>query len=340
MIEKKLVEILDPVVDQLVALEKRIEAVQLTPGPAGADGRDGVDGKDADPAEVAEKIKADAAYRAALKGDPGEPGRDGADGKDAAPEAVSAVLKADDEFVARLKGEPGEPGADGRDGRDGADGKSVTAQEVADYLIEHHLDLLRGATGERGEKGDQGDRGADGRDGADADVDAVARALAANEAFVKAISNVVEQEPWAPGIYREGKCVTHYVGRSYQAVCDTTEEPGDSAHWKRLGTLGMRDVGGFDAQRAYEPGDVYHKDGSTFWFDGVNHRLTNPKPFTERDYEKAQKALRSTITETLKAVVESNKELRAHNDGLQAQVDRLEQIVAELADQIKKQVKK
>ena len=339
MIEKKLVEILDPVVDQLVALEKRLEAVQLTPGPAGADGRDGRDGKDADPAQVADLIKADAAYVDRLKGERGEPGRDGADGKDAAPEAVCEALKADADFVSRLKGEPGERGADGRDGRDGVDGTSVTAKEVAEYLLEHHLEQLRGVAGERGEKGDPGERGADGRDGADADNQVIARALLANDVFVKSLIQMVEQEPWAPGIYREGKCVSHFIGRSYQAVCDTTDEPGDSPHWKRLGTHGLRDVGGHDAQRAYEPGDLYHKDGSAFIFDGANHRLFVAKPFTERDYEKAQKAVRAATTETLKAVVASYQDIRSLADGLLAEIEDMKTTIADLAAQIK-QVKK
>lgn len=280
MIEKKLIEILDPVVDQLVALEKRLAAVHLTPGPAGADGRDGRDGADADPAEVAEKIKADAAYRATLKGDPGEPGRDGADGKDSAPEAVYAVLKADDEFVSRLKGERGEPGEPGRDG-------------------------------------------VDGRDGADVDPDLVHAKLVSDEVFVSKVSKTIEQDSWQAGIYREGKFVSHYVGRTYQAACDTTDEPGDSPHWKRIGTHGFRDTGGFSEQRSYEPGDFYHKDGATFFFDGVNHRLFMAKPITAKDMERAVKTLRSLVTENVTALLERVKVLETLFEVQRAEIEEL-----------------
>lgn len=247
-------------------IAKRLDAIQLTPGPAGADGRDGADGKDADPAEVAAQIKADEAYRASLKGDQGQPGRDGADGKDAAPEAVYEVLKADEEFVSRLKGE-------------------------------------------RGEKGEPGKDGTDGRDGADADPDVVLSKLISDEVFVSKVSKTVEQEPWQTGINREGKFVSHYVGRSYQAVCDTTDEPGDSPHWKRIGTLGFRDTGGYSEQRSYEPGDFYHKDGSTFFFDGVNHRLFMAKPVTAKDMDKAVKTIRSLVSENITALLERVKVL-------------------------------
>ena len=280
MIEKKLVEILDPVIEQLVRLEKQLNGVQLTPGPAGANGRDGRDGLDADSDEVVAKIKADEAYRAVLKGEPGQPGRDGADGKDAAPEAVFEVLKADEEFVSRLKGE-------------------------------------------RGEKGEPGKDGADGRDGAEADPDAVLAKLVSDEVFVSKVSKTIEQEPWQAGIYREGKFVSHYVGRSYQAVCDTTDEHGDSPHWKRIGTFGFRDTGGYSEQRSYEPGDFYHKDGSTFFFDGVNHRLFMAKPVTAKDMEKAGKTIRSLVSENITALLERVKVLETLFEVQRTEIEEL-----------------
>lgn len=338
MIEKKLVQILEPIIDQVVDLAKRIDRLQLQPGPAGEPGKDGRDGRDADPAEVASLIKADVAYAAALKGEEGSPGRDGADGKDADPEAVADALKADPDFVARNKGEPGEKGEKGDTGKPGrdADPSAVAAALKADEEFVAGLKGDRGEQGPVGEKGEPGERGADGADGAPADPDDVAKALMGNDTFVKSVMQLLEAHQWVPGIYREGKCVSAYNGRLYQAACDTTDEPGDSPQWKRLGTGGWRDVGGYDEKRVYEAGDVYHKDGATFYFDGKNHRLWLARPFTERDYEKHVKGERAASRETLKALIESNKELRALADGQQAEIESLKQLVADLAEQIAK----
>lgn len=375
MIEKKLVEILDPVIEQLVNLEKRVDGIALTPGPAGADGkdgRDGVDGKDADHDAIAAHLKGDEAFRSSLKGEPGRDGkdgtdgRDGVDGKDVDPEAVAGYLKGDEAFRSSLKGEPGRDGVDGKDGRDGVDGKdadpeivfaqlkadeefraalkgekgdpgepgrdgvdgkSVDAVEVAEALIAHYLPDIVGPAGEQGTPGTDG---RDGVDGKDADSAEIAKHLARDENFIAIVTKTVEVNPWEPGIYREGKCVQHYIGRSYQAVCDTTEEPGDSPHWKRLGTAGQRDVGGFDESRSYEPGDIYHKDGSTFLFDGANHRLQVPKPVTERDVEKQLKGVRGAIAETTKAHTDKIYELQVLCDAQTVEIEELKQQVADI----------
>lgn len=344
MIEKKLIEILDPVVEEIVKLEKRLEALQRTPGPAGEKGDPGKDGVSPPVEDVAAVIKSDDTFIARLKGEPGKDGADGAPGKDGADgvspsvDDVAAQIKADGDFCERLRGLPGKDGEPGRDGAD-ADPEAVAAALKAD---DDFLAKVRGEKGEPGlpgEKGDPGEPGAPGRDGADADVEAVAKALMRDEEFVKSVINRAEEVPWHPGIWREGKCVSAYNGRSYKAVCDTTEEPGDSPHWKRIGTWGSRDVGGYDEKRAWEPGDVYHKDGSTFWFDGASHRLMLAKPFTERDFEKQLKSERAANRETLKALIESNKELRAHADGLQAEVEALKQVIEDLVEKIKKVTK-
>ena len=53
MIEKSIAAALEPVVDEIITLEKRLNEIQLTPGPAG---EPGAQGKDADVAEVAKHI--------------------------------------------------------------------------------------------------------------------------------------------------------------------------------------------------------------------------------------------------------------------------------------------
>ena len=338
MIEKKLAQILEPVIDQIVDLEKRVDTLQMTPGPAGQDGKDGADGVSPPVEDVAAVIKADATFVERLKGEPGakgEPGRDGADGKDGVSPDVEAVAKAlADQHADVLRGLPGADGADGAPGRDAAP-EAVADVLKADPDFIAAIKGEQGPQGERGEKGDAGEAGRDGADGKDADPVAVAKALVQDEAFL----NSVEETPWSPGIYREGKRVSAYTGRSYVAVCDTTDEPGDSPHWKRIGTNGIRDTGGYDEKRAYEPGDFYHKDGATFFFDGMNHRLHMPRPFTERDFEKQMKSERAAHRETLKALIESNKELRALADGQQAEIETLKQMIEDLADKLK-QVKK
>jgi hypothetical protein len=122
-IEKAIVAGIEPVMDGLVALEKRVDQIQLVPGPAGEPG------KDADPAAVAQVLAADTQFTERLKGatgapgvagEPGEPGQPGAPGRDADPAAVAQALAADGAFTEKVKGVPGEPGKDGTNGTDGA----------------------------------------------------------------------------------------------------------------------------------------------------------------------------------------------------------------------------
>jgi hypothetical protein len=76
--EKAIVAGVRPVMQGLVALEKRVEQMQLVPGPAGAPG------KDPDPAAVAQILAADSGFTEQIKGAPGVPGKDGKDGSDGA----------------------------------------------------------------------------------------------------------------------------------------------------------------------------------------------------------------------------------------------------------------
>ena len=223
MIEKQIVAALEPFIDAIVAVEKKIDAIELKAGPQG------------------------------------EPGRDG---KDADADSVAEIIKADQAFADRLKGERGDKGDPGRD---------ADPAEIAKQMIGEVAELVR---------------------------------------------ENVKESAWTPGIYREGKFVSHYTGRTYQALQDTTDEPGDSPHWKRIGSHGFRDVGGFSEDRAFEPGDFYHKDGATFFFDGVNHRLFQAKPITARELEKAIKGVRSGQAEAIASVIDRQKTLEARIDDL------------------------
>jgi hypothetical protein len=92
--------------------------------------------------------------------------------------------------------------------------------------------------------------------------------------------------PWAPGIYRAGAEVSHYIGRHYVAEQDTTDEPGDSPAWLRVGTVGMRHIGGAREEKVLEAGDIYAKNGACFLFDGATHRMLFAKSYTASDADK------------------------------------------------------
>ena len=69
MIEKAVASAIEPIVDEILALEKRLESIQLTPGEPGKDGRDG---RDAEPVEVDAVVKALVdTYSDELRGTPG-----------------------------------------------------------------------------------------------------------------------------------------------------------------------------------------------------------------------------------------------------------------------------
>ena len=105
MIEKSIASALEPIVETIVALEKRVYSLQI---------QHGVDGKDADPAEVARVVFEK--YADQLRGKDGDPGPAGANGADADAvevdlDDVAKALKSDADFVASLRGEKGEPGS-------------------------------------------------------------------------------------------------------------------------------------------------------------------------------------------------------------------------------------
>jgi hypothetical protein len=115
---KELLVAIEPVIDLVADLEKRIDARPVLNGTDGKDGRDGKDGADGispDPAVIIEKLHA--TYGESLKGADGKDGRDGKDGADGAPGADADC----DEIVVKLLASHadalrGFPGKDGQDG--------------------------------------------------------------------------------------------------------------------------------------------------------------------------------------------------------------------------------
>ena len=80
----------------------------------------------------------------------------------------------------------------------------------------------------------------------------IAAVLRASPEFIAATTPAqMQAEPWKAGIYRSGTLVAHYIGRLYCATKDTTDEPGDSPDWQRIGTAGERHVGGYSDARGF-----------------------------------------------------------------------------------------
>jgi hypothetical protein len=144
--------------------------------------------------------------------------------------------------------------------------------------------------GPKGDKGEPGGPGEKGDPGFAAEPDAVAALLKSDAEFLQAVQPQGQRaEKWVPSIYRKGCEVLHYMGRVYVALKDTTDEPGDSLDWERIGSGGWRHTGGYKNARSYEAGDLYVKDGATWIFDGERGWLMAPRPYTAADQEKADR---------------------------------------------------
>jgi hypothetical protein len=66
---------------------------------------------------------------------------------------------------------------------------------------------------------------------------------------------------WAPGVYRQGAIVQHFLGQYFEAAADTAAEPGDGVSWRRLGLHGFRYRGLYIEGADYEAGDLVARDG-------------------------------------------------------------------------------
>lgn len=196
MNESQLIQALEPYIEELLAVVKRMDTLERQPGPPG---------KDADVDALIARMKADPLFR----------GQDGA-----SPKLTDIVtsLKSDSDFVTACKAEAPdvdqlvemlatvivEKYVDVFKGQPGADAQPPTAEDVAAVLAEKHVDQLRGLPGLPGEaaaplvpqdvadvlKGDadfvSAVKGEPGTPGTDADPDRVAQALAGDADFVAA----------------------------------------------------------------------------------------------------------------------------------------------------------
>jgi hypothetical protein len=195
-IEKAIAASLEPIVDALLSVEKRLDEVQLTPGPQGVPGQSGADGKSVTVHEVVNELLT--VHGDVLKGTPGTPGAPGKDGESVSPELVVLKLKQDQDFLAATKGPQGNQGAPGYPGKDGEPGRDATPDDVAAFLKQdaYFMSVVKGATGEQGEQGNPGEDGLDGKNGADADPQVVVDLIKADRGFAEQLRGA----DGAPGI--------------------------------------------------------------------------------------------------------------------------------------------
>lgn len=175
MIEKALAAALEPVLDDLIALEKKLDAIQLREGPQGPQG------EPAPPVNVTElavkiyteygdKLKADPIdtdallkqfitdHRAELKGETGEAGPQGEAGKDAEVDYTQLAERVYKDYGDSLRAPEPEPVDYTRlaelvvteygDQLKGVDAKQLDAVDIGLYLMEHHVDMLKGPKGQ------------------------------------------------------------------------------------------------------------------------------------------------------------------------------------------------
>lgn len=93
----------------------------------------------------------------------------------------------------------------------------------------------------------------------------------------------VDAPTWQRGVYRKESVVQHFEGRIYRALEDTSDEPGDSRAWERVGRLGTRWCGPFEEGRAYECGDRYVNGGIFEVLANGEQKCVGPKPLTPSD---------------------------------------------------------
>jgi hypothetical protein len=235
--------------------------------------------------------------------------------------------------IERAKSQLSQP-RDGRDGKDGADGKDgvgiAAVSRLPDDAMELEftsgdrvkVELPRGIDGKDGADG----KGADGKDGNP------------GERGERGLAGVgVDVPRYVPGVYRQGVMVQHFIGRTYEALCDTAEPPGDSAHWRRIGAGGQRWTGPKQKDRQYEVGDLF-VDGGTFLCTAEGeYQLMAPKPLSPSD---VRAIVKQCVTE---ARAEISEESNAHALGIQRQlaehmsvINRVSQAQTHLGEQLSK----
>jgi hypothetical protein len=249
MIEKSLVTALEPIIDEVVELKKKLDSIVI---------HHGRDGKDAEPIDISLIIEE------VIKRIP-EP----KDGKDAEPVVIADVVKQVLDLIPPPKdGKDADPVAIAKEVANYVDAEAIAckaAELVVIPAIEVNVDDVKEAfkadeefvKSIKGEKGNDGECGPAGADG-----------ITTVEVVAKHDTTL-----WTAGIHRQNSIVQHFLGRLYVAKCDTTEEPGNSDHWQRLGLGGLRFTGGFKKDHDYEAGDIYVKDYSAFMWDGEKAHL-------------------------------------------------------------------
>ena len=316
MNELQLIAALEPYIEELLRVTKRVDSLEQIPPIdvmshvkkfvddhidelRGLPGDAGADGVPPSAEEVATLLVEK--YIDELKGMPGEPGKDGqpgkdgepgADGKDASPDQVAEVLKGDATFLDSVKGNDGAPGADGANGQDGA---AADPSEVA-AILKSDPEFVDQLKGEPGQDGLPGNDGKDGLDGAGLET----------------------PEYRAGKVYREGSTVTAYVGQYYRAKCDTAAIPGQSDDWERIGTAGFRWRGLKPEESTLKYGDIFIDGGSLFGFFGekASMMVQRPKP--------APSIAKFTLTgNQLKIAMTNAEEFTVH---LPVQVDLSKQV--------------
>lgn len=125
--------------------------------------------------------------------------------------------------------------------KDGASTYELAVQRGYAGTVDEWLKAQQGPPGGPGDAGKPGDRGPAGADGAG-----------------------ITCEAWAPGIHREGKTVSAYIGQYFRALRDTSEAPYGSADWERVGSAGFHLAEPYAEGRTYRPGDLFVRDFGLF----------------------------------------------------------------------------
>jgi hypothetical protein len=145
--EKAIIAAMEPLLNEVVELGKRIDDLARQPGPAGEKGEPGKDAEAPSIEALARAIVEDFADQ--LRGAPGEDGA-AAPAPDLPelakylaathadmlrpdpPSAVDVAISMYEKFADSLRGVKGDPGTDGKDGRDGQDGLDRPVMAVVD----------------------------------------------------------------------------------------------------------------------------------------------------------------------------------------------------------------
>ena len=92
--------------------------------------------------------------------------------------------------------------------------------------------------------------------------------LEALRAELAVLRGRLDAPAWAPGVYRAGAVVQHFLGQYFEAAADTALEPGDGIAWRRLGFNGFRYRGLYLDGAEYAAGDLVGRDGGMLLHTG------------------------------------------------------------------------